>query len=219
MIPRLTLALLIVSLTPMMLAQRLKHPAEFNQLLGDGHYLQAEAFARRMLTSAEASGGPETPDVAMALDLLIEVHAYGEKPSDPEPAALAERALRLKRKLFGSDHPEYALTTRLYANYLVRIGHFREAQPFYEEAISIEEKGPNQSVDQLRHVWLAYADLLKDMGDFAAAKTYLERALTMCQNRFGFASWGVAMSLENLGSVAREMGVIRGAFVRGSTMT
>ena len=206
MIQALTFALLVLSLTPVVLAQRLTHPAEFNQLLGDGHYLEAEAFARKMLASAEASGGPETTDVAIALDLLIEVHAYGEKPSDPEPAALAVRALRLKQKLFGSDHPEYALTTRLYANYLLRTGHFREAQPLYEEAIGIEEKEPNHDVNQLRHIWLAYATLLRDMGDYAAAKSYLERALSMCQNRYGFASWGVAMSLDELGTVAREMG-------------
>ncbi len=207
MIRALTVALLVLSLTPVVPAQkRLTHPDEFNDLLLQRQYLEAEAFARRMLAKAEASGGPETTDAAIALDLLIEVHAYGEKPSDPEPAALAERALRLKRKLFGSDHPEYALTTRLYANYLVRIGRFQEARPLYEQAILIEEKEPNRDVNQLRHLWLAYAGLLADMGDYAEAKSYLEQTLKMCQSKYGLASWGVAISLDDLGNVARDMG-------------
>jgi CHAT domain-containing protein len=73
-------------------------------LLGilEGRIEDAENEARDLVARSEAEHGSESVETAQALDLLVETIWRGG--SDPDPRALAERAIEIKTRALGREH-------------------------------------------------------------------------------------------------------------------
>ena len=92
--------------------------------------------------------GPASQAVAQSITAdelnkkVIELYQAG-KFADAVP--LAQRALAIREKALGPDHPDVALALNNLAELYRNQGRYAEAEPLYKRALAIEEKalGPD----------------------------------------------------------------------------
>jgi tetratricopeptide (TPR) repeat protein len=116
---------------------------------------------------------------------------------------LFERALSIREKTLGPEHPLTAMSLDNLASLLRERGDLASARPLCERALTIREKtlGPEHpltavSLDNL-------ASLLRERGDLAASKPLCERALAIREKVLGPYHLDTAQSLEHLGLLLR----------------
>jgi tetratricopeptide (TPR) repeat protein len=112
-----------------------------------------------------------------------------------------ERALAIREKTLGPDHPDTAISLNNLGGLLQDMGDLAAARPYLERALDITEKalGPDHpdTVRSLNNL----GGLLKTMGDLAAARPYYERALAITEKALSPDHPTTASSLNNLGSL------------------
>ena len=181
------------------------HRKDFDRLMTDGRYREAEANARAVLAGAETKNGSESLETALALEMLLEVYFYSNYVRDPEAEQDGLRAVALKEKILGADHSEVAVTLRLLGNlYSVRADYER-ARGYYERAVAIHEKSPDQ-LKQQANALRELGSLLTKSGEFPAAKASFERALSIRENNFPPDTLNTAETLEDFAVSLRESG-------------
>ncbi len=117
-----------------------------------------------------------------------------------------DKALSLKKKLFGEDHPD---TTNLYNNLgtlYMDIGDYSLAKQYYEKALEINIKifGENHFYTAIGFNNLG--GILKVTGNFPEAKKYYERALSSFKLIYGNDHPNIATTYNNLGDLSQTMG-------------
>jgi tetratricopeptide (TPR) repeat protein len=119
---------------------------------------------------------------------------------------LYERALALREKSLGADHPDTAETLNNFAVSLRKEGDHEAARPLLERALAINEKafGPEHSATAMSVNNLAL--LLRDQGDLTAARPLFERALAGVEKSFGADHPATAAALGNLGLLLKDEG-------------
>ncbi|HRQ41353.1 MAG TPA: FxSxx-COOH system tetratricopeptide repeat protein, partial [Chloroflexota bacterium] len=118
----------------------------------------------------------------------------------------SERALSIREKVLGPEHPHTAASLNNLGALLQTIGDYQGARPYYERALSIYEKvlGPEHP-----HTALSLNNLgglLRVMGDYQGARPYYERALSIVEKVLGPEHPNTASSLNNLGYLLQAMG-------------
>ena len=109
------------------------------QLLHDGAWPDAEAEARRLLTEAESASGSDSLEAARVLDLLVETLWRGKKARNPEARALAERAVTIKERHLGSNHPDLATSLKNLGNVCLLSDDLDAAAAGFQRMIAISE--------------------------------------------------------------------------------
>jgi tetratricopeptide (TPR) repeat protein len=117
-----------------------------------------------------------------------------------------ERALALREKRLGPDHPDTAETLNNFALSLREEGKHDAARALLERALAINEKafGPEHAATATSVNNLAL--LLRDRRDLAAARPLFERALAGVEKSFGADHPATAASLGNLGLLLKDEG-------------
>src|SRR5262249_12143875 len=120
-------------------------------------------------------------------------------------APLYERALAIRQKVFGEQHPDTATSLNNLANLYQSMGDYAKAKPLYERALKIWEKvlGPEQPRTALSLNNLA--GLYLDIGDYAKAEPLFERSLTILEKVLGSEHLWTALSLNNLARLELDM--------------
>jgi tetratricopeptide (TPR) repeat protein/CHAT domain-containing protein len=180
-------------------------------IIKSGHYAQAESSARVMLAGVQKTNGEKSLQAANVLDALVEALWRGGKASDPKSRELAERAVRIKEKALGPDHPDVARSLNNLANLLLLVGDYTGARPCFERALAIQEKALGPDHPDVARSLNNLANLLDDTGDYARARQLYERALAIREKALGPDHPDVAASLYNLGSLLADMGDHAGA--------
>jgi CHAT domain-containing protein/Tfp pilus assembly protein PilF len=178
----------------------------FDQLMTDGRYVEAEANARSVLADAEARHGRESIETALALEMLTEVYFQGDHVRDPEGEEIGLRVIAIKQQLLGAEHPQVAVSMRLFANLLSTKADYERARPFYERAIAIYEKTPGADPRREAYAYTDFGEMLTKSGDFAGARSMLERALTIQERYFAPDNLNTAGALVTYAVLLREMG-------------
>jgi tetratricopeptide (TPR) repeat protein len=124
---------------------------------------------------------------------------------------LYERALALREKCCGRDHPDTAETLNNFALSLREEGNDGAARALLERALAINEKafGPAHAATATSVNNLAL--LLREQGDLAAARPLFERALAGVEKMLGADHPATATSLGNLGLVLKDQGDLAAA--------
>lgn len=176
------------------------------QLIQEGNLVDAERRARDVLAAFEREHGPESLQVAAALDLLVESLRHGGKGADPEARLAAERAVRIKESRLGSEHLDVATSVTNLAHLSFETGDFAGARSLYKRALGIREKllGPDhlevaRSLNGVGNVELS-------TGNYTAARQCYERALAIRSRTLGDEHLDVATSLGNLAALLQEIG-------------
>jgi serine/threonine protein kinase/tetratricopeptide (TPR) repeat protein len=135
------------------------------------------ALCERALTIAEQVYGPDHPSTGGSAMILA--NALLMTGEHEEALRLMERDTAIQEKAYGPDHPQVAAA-------LVMVGYVRHGLGRYEDALSAlqrarvifeEAYGPNP------RVLSGLADVLRDTGDYEAARSLYERALAIWEKQ------------------------------------
>src|SRR5260370_23595298 len=178
----------------------------FNKLLTDGQYVEAEANARVVLAQMEAAHGAESIETALALDMLTESYFYGDYVRDPAAEQVGIRAIAIKEKVLGKDHPQVAVSVRLMGHLPAVKADYERARAFYERAVAIHEKtaghDPRPEAPALGNL----AELLTKSGNFAEAQSAFDRGLAIRAKDFPPNTLNTPGMLSSYRVLLREMG-------------
>ncbi len=122
-----------------------------------------------------------------------------------------QRALEIREKVLGPDHPNTADSLNNMGLLLQAMGDLAGARPYYQRALDIDEKvlGPDHpnTASSLNNM----GALLRAMGDLAGARPYYQRALDIREKVLGPDHPDTALSLNNMGGLLDSMGDLAGA--------
>jgi len=123
-----------------------------------------------------------------------------------EALPLAQRALALREKALGAEHPDVAISLNNLAGLCQSLGDDTKAEPLYQRALAIEEKafGPEHPavVESLNNLTVLYLY----RGDHARAQPLCRRALAIQEKALGPDHPVVATSLNNLAENLKAAG-------------
>ena len=159
--------------------------------------------------SARRCSAPSIRDTATSLNNLALLLQDQGDLAGARP--LYERALAIREKVLGAEHPDTATSLSNLAILLQAQGDLAAARPLYERALAIREKvlGPEHpdTATSLNNL----ASLLQAQGDLAGARPLYERALAICEKVLGAEHPDTATSLSNLARLLQAQGDLAGA--------
>ena len=127
----------------------------------------------------------------------------------PRPSRSSKRALAIREKALGPDHPDVAASLNNLATLYIDQGRYAEAEPLLKRALAIREKalGPDHpDVAQSLH---NLAVLYQVQGRYAEAEPLYKRALAIKEKALGHDHPDVATSLNNLADAVHGPGPVR----------
>ena len=141
---------------------------------------------------------------ASLLTTLSEI--YDEMALYDAAEPLAKRALEIREKALGPNHPDVAVSLNGLVNVWRKQGKLAEAEPVAKRGLEIREKalGPNHpdvatSVNNLAIIWW-------EQGKTAEAEALLKRSLEIREKALGQNHPDVATSLNNLATIYADQG-------------
>jgi len=157
---------------------------------------------------------PGGPQVAAAI-LLSRLDSYRDAAlaAYAEARTLSERALAIREKALGQEHPDTATNLNDLARLLRAQGDLAGARPYFERALAIWEKalGPDHP-----HTGVGLGNLasvLAAQGDLEGARGYLQRALVILEKALGPEHPDTATALNHFGNLLDMQGDLREARV------
>jgi CHAT domain-containing protein/Tfp pilus assembly protein PilF len=118
-----------------------------------------------------------------------------------EARPLAERALAIREKEQGSEHPDVAAYINLLANLYRDKGDYAKAEPLFQRALLLREKAFGTEHPYVAVSLNSLAAIFSDKGDYANAERLFRRSLIIREKSLGPEHPDVAVSLNNLAIV------------------
>ncbi len=122
-----------------------------------------------------------------------------------------QRALAIKERILGVDHPAVATSLVNVANAVSAQGEKARAAALYERALGIFEQALGPDHPSVATCANNLGSTQTDLGDYAAARRHLSRALAIREASFGVGHVSTASTLNNLASVQLSLGELDGA--------
>jgi tetratricopeptide (TPR) repeat protein len=119
---------------------------------------------------------------------------------------LYERALSIREKVLGPEHPHVATTLNNLAALYRLMGNYTEALPLYERDLGISEKVLGPEHPDVATTLNNLAELYRFMGNYTEALPLYERALSISEKVLGPEHPGVATTLNNWAGLYQSMG-------------
>ena len=212
-------ALCLVLLWTQILAEETKWKESMTaatQALQQRRYTQAEQLLLAALREAKDFGEQDSR-LATTLNRLAELYRLQRKYEQAEP--LYQRALKIREKALGPEHPDVATTLNnlafLYAfqdSPKAPLGHkYGQAEPLYQRALAIREKSlgpehPSVASTLFNLAWLYGRQAYRTEGKHEQAEPLHQRALTIWEKTLGPEHPNVARSLNALASLYYDQG-------------
>ncbi|MGO9740479.1 MAG: tetratricopeptide repeat protein, partial [Roseiarcus sp.] len=128
-----------------------------------------------------------------------------------EARSLFQRALAIREKALGPEHPDTATSLNNLALLLRAQGDLAGARPLFERALAIREKALGREHPATATSLNNLAELLRTQGDLAGARPLCERALAIYEKALGPEHPDTAQSLNNLAGLLQAQGDLAGA--------
>jgi len=138
-------------------------------------------------------------------------YRHGALAAYVQARPLFERALAIKEKALGPEHPETATSLNNLALLLWEQGDYSAPRPLYERTLAIYDKALGPEHPSTAMSLNNLANLLMDQGDFAGSRPLYERALAINEKAFGSEHPATAKSLDFLARVLEAQGDLTGA--------
>jgi tetratricopeptide (TPR) repeat protein/transcriptional regulator with XRE-family HTH domain len=122
-----------------------------------------------------------------------------------------ERALAIRERVLGPDHPDTALSLNNVGWLLRDQGELTAARPHLERALAIRERVLGPDHPDTAEGLCNLAGLLQTQGELAAARPLFERALAIRERVLGADHTLTAQSLNNLAFLLRAQGELTAA--------
>jgi tetratricopeptide (TPR) repeat protein len=124
---------------------------------------------------------------------------------------LLERALIIRERVLGAEHPLTAASLNKLAGLLYAQGDYTGARPLIERAMRITEKVLGAEHPETATSLNNLAALRQDYGDYEQARPLYERALAIREKALGAENPSTAQILNNLGGLLYTQGDYEGA--------
>ncbi|MFM7219328.1 MAG: tetratricopeptide repeat protein [Nodosilinea sp.] len=200
-------------------AQSLNGLAVVYQYLG--RYTEAETLYQRALAIREKVLGLEHLDTTQPLNNLVRLYEsqdryaqalnnlavlYTDMGRYVEAEPLYQKALAIREKVLGPDHPDTADSLNYLANFYASQGRYSQAEPLYQRALAIREKalGPDHPSTASSLNNLAF--LYQSQGRYSQAEPLYQRALTIKEKALGPDHPDTAGILNNLAVLYASQG-------------
>src|SRR6266542_212648 len=145
-------------------------------------------------------------DLAEADKLYNESIGLREKGQYGKAIPLAERALAIRQKTLGAEHPDTPTSLDNLAYLYYEKGDYAQAEPLYRRALAIREKTLGAEHPVTATLLNNLANLYRDKGDYAQAEPLYRRALAIRQNTLGAEHPLTATSLNSLALLYYDKG-------------
>jgi tetratricopeptide (TPR) repeat protein len=143
--------------------------------------------------------------VAELLHRLVE-YRVGALATYAQARLLAERALAIREKVLGPEHPDTACSLNNLGFLIERQGQLVEARQLYERGLAINEKvlGPEhpRTGDNIHNL----GRLLQFQGNFAEARPFQGRAVALFEKALGLEHIKTLLSVTNLALLLQVQG-------------
>ncbi len=138
--------------------------------------------------------------------LLTESLSLSRAGKYKDALSIATRALEIREKILGPEHPEVAILLNRIGIVNFSLGEISTAEPLFKRALDILEKhlGPDHLIvtETLNNLSVLY----RNRGDFVEAERILRRILAVREKELGPDHPAVAITLSNLGILYRRRG-------------
>jgi CHAT domain-containing protein len=142
--------------------------------------------------------------VAHTLNNLAGVYEAQGKYADAE--GLYRRALAIKEKALGADHPDVAQTLHNLALVYADQRKYADAEGLYRQALAIKEKARGADHPDVATTLNNLANVYEAQGKYADADGLYKRALMIDEKALGADHPDVAQNLDNLAIVSASSG-------------
>jgi len=184
-----------------------------------GSYRDAARLYDQALTIREMTLGPEHPDTATTMnnmaDVLIDEFKYVPRSSSTagfehealsKAGLLYERALTIREKVLGPEHPDTGNSlTSLAALYCIQ-KRFTEADELYKRSLAISEQTLGPEHPDTARVLHGLALLYYRQGFNGKAESLLQRTISITEKTLGFDHPDLAAALESYIALLRDTG-------------
>ena len=178
----------------------LPHPIEVM------NWPECERLVPHLLSVAKHVDSQTIETETSALMLHQTAYYLNERADYVNSTKLYRRALEIREKVLGPDHPSVATTLNNLGGLYRAQGKYDEAEPLYRRALEIREKvlGPDHPyvATTLNNLGL----LLAAQGKYDEAEPLYRRSLEIREKVLGPDHPDVAYSLHNLGTILYEQG-------------
>jgi tetratricopeptide (TPR) repeat protein/CHAT domain-containing protein len=123
-----------------------------------------------------------------------------------EAIPLAQRALAMREKALGPDHPDVAVSLNNLATLYNAQDRYAEAEPLFKRALAIHEKAQGPDHPDVGTSLANLAALYQDEGRYAEAEPLFRRGLAIREKALGPDHLEVAHSLNGLALLAEALG-------------
>jgi tetratricopeptide (TPR) repeat protein len=172
-------------------------------LSDQGRHRDALKFLTRAIGMVEKQGA-ETADLAEVLNTLAGVYHV---LADYDTALKTyQRALDIRKKVFGPEHPAVAKTLDNLGDVHFSLGAYGEALRHYRRARAIFQKTPGEGYPDTAINLSLIGKVHAQAGDFAAALDHFRRALAVMRTVYGNQNPFVAKSFADIGDVYLSQG-------------
>ncbi|OBS65679.1 hypothetical protein A6R68_05752 [Neotoma lepida] len=202
------------------------------QYASQGRYEVAVPLCKQALEDLEKTSGHDHPDVATMLNILALVYRlvaatlnnlavlYGKRGKYKEAEPLCKRALEIREKVLGKDHPDVAKQLNNLALLCQNQGKYEEVEYYYQRALEIYQTKLGPDDPNVAKTKNNLASCYLKQGKFKQAETLYKEILTRAHEReFGSVDGKkyskqtptVTTTLKNLGALYRRQGKFEAA--------
>ena len=111
--------------------------------------------------------------------------AYGDLGDHAKERDMLERALAIKERAYGRDHPEVATTLTNLGNAYGQLGDHAKKRDMLERALAIEERAYGRDHPNVATTLTNLGNAYGGLGDHAKKRDVLERALAIEERAYG----------------------------------
>jgi tetratricopeptide (TPR) repeat protein/CHAT domain-containing protein len=179
-------------------------PLDLDALMRDGNHAAAADSARSRLARAARDGVPDSLELATLAEVLVDASVRSGKARSEEVLDWSRRAVALRERHQGPDHPHVAVALTGLGSLLLARNEYEPARLALERALAIQERAPLDA--NLARTCTVLGNLHMAHADYAAARPLLERGLAIRRQVLGPDHLEVASSLSQLGTLSGNLG-------------
>ncbi len=143
----------------------------------------------------------QSAELQEAKRLMEEVNELYQQGKYREAIPLTKKALAIREKALGPDHPDVATILSNLAELYRAAGNYTEAEPLLQRSLEIKEKNQGPEHPDLAYSFNSLAMLYKARGNYSQAETIYQRALAIWEKSLGRDHPNVAVTLDNIASL------------------
>lgn len=164
-------------------------------------YAKAEAYYLKACAQYEQAGDTDNRNFAVVLENLANLYRDQDRFDIHQAEPLYKRALAIREKTLGSEHPDTAQTL----SDLSLLNFFEKnpstAKELAERALPVQEKALGNDGKDIATTLNRLGLAERDLREFSPAEKNLQRALAIREKYFDPNDRAIAIILENLASV------------------